>query len=186
MIRLRSDCLEFELSNGEKVPCSAQTVTVEVMGSAIDMVDQHIVENATAAVLHYFHTELNKTSVTLSEFTAALEVALRGMGINVTCDSPGFSSISTSSHSDLGTLAFESGQHFEMGFYTRLRQEMRSHLRQCPSTLKFSGLRRCVKELSGARRWSRRCQQLNDDIVEYLRHCLVQEKLDRPCDLMVL
>jgi len=184
MIRLRSDCLEFELSNGEKIPCSAQTVTVELMGSAVDLLDRHVVENATAAVLHYFHHDLKKASVTLSEFTEALEVALRGMGINVTCDSA--AGVSYMSHSDLRLLACDSGTSFELGFFGRLRSEVRRHLERSPTLVKFSGLRSCVKQLAGARRWSPRCQQLNDQIVEYLRGCLVQEAPPRPCDLVVL
>jgi hypothetical protein len=182
MIRLRSDCLEFELSNGEKVPCSAETVTVELMGPAVDSLERHIVENATAAVLHYFHVELKKTSVTLSEFTAALEVALRGLGINVVCD-PG--EPRSTAHSDLRLLAADAGKSYELAFFGRLRDELRTRLRQAPSQLRFFGLRGCVKQLSGARRWSSRCQALHDQIVDYIRGCVVQENLERPCDLLV-
>jgi hypothetical protein len=38
----------------------------------------------------------------------------------------------------------------------------------------------------GARRWRPRCQRLNDDIVEYLRGCVVQEGTVRSCDLLVM
>jgi hypothetical protein len=33
-------------------------------------------------------------------------------------------------------------------------------------------VRDCVKQLSGARRWSVKCQMLQEQIVEYLRKCL--------------
>jgi hypothetical protein len=184
MIRLRSDCLEFELSNGEKIPCSAQTVTVELMGQAIDDVDPIIVENAAAAVLHYFREDLKKESVTLSEFTAALEVALRGLGLNVSCDQES-SGVRHVLHSDLRLLAADAGKYFELGFYNRLRDELRVHLKNAPTMLQFSGLRSCVKQLSGARRWSPRCQTMSDQIVEYLRGCVVSERLEKPCELMV-
>src|ERR1041385_169718 len=69
MIRLRSDCLVFEMSNGEKIPCSASTVTVELMGSAVEALGSAVVETAAAAVLHYFHHDLQRTEVTLCEFT---------------------------------------------------------------------------------------------------------------------
>jgi hypothetical protein len=183
MIRLRSDCLEFELSNGEKIPCSAQTVTVELMGSAVDLLDRHVVENAAAAVLHYFQHDLKKTSVTLSEFTSALEVALKGMGVDVACDSP---AVSYMSHSDLRLLFEESGEAFELAFFGRLRSEVRQRLERSPTMLKFSGLRGCVKQLVGARRWSPRCQEMHDYIVDYLRGCVVMEGRQQPCDLVVL
>jgi hypothetical protein len=76
------------MTNGEKIPCSASTVTVELMGSAADLLDRELVENAAAAVLHYFQHDLQRTSVTLSEFTQALEKALRGLGLNVACETP--------------------------------------------------------------------------------------------------
>lgn len=189
MIRLRSDCLEFELSNGEKVPCSAQTVTVELMGTALDMLEPHIVENAAAAVLHYFRVELEKESVTLSEFTSALETALRGLGINVTCDAASPMTATNTPRvlrqADLRELATEAGKEFELGFFNRLRDTMRRTLSEQPTQVRFSGLRSCVKQLSGARRWSPRCQRLQDQIVEYLRGCLVQEQPAKPCELMV-
>lgn len=190
MIRLRSDCLEFELSNGEKIPCSAQAVTVEIIGPAVDTLDRDLVEHAAAAVLHYFQNDLQKTSVTVGEFTSALEMALRGMGIQVACESPGLVEApkpapSAPNHSDLRHIACESGKEFELGFFSRLRDEMRTQLSKSQRTLRFSGLRGCVKQISGARRWSPRCQKLNDQIVDYLRGCLAQDGSGRTCELVV-
>ena len=48
MIRLHDDCLVFEMSNGDKIPCSASTVTVELMGSAVDLLDRETVERLNA------------------------------------------------------------------------------------------------------------------------------------------
>jgi hypothetical protein len=134
-------------------------------------------------VLHYFREDLKKESVTLSEFTAALEIALRGLGLNVSCDPPPSDAIVT--HSDLRLLAAEAGKFFELGFFNCLRIELREKLGKSPTVLRFSGLRSCVKQLAGARRWSPRCQKLNDHIVDYLRGCVMQEHLEAPCDLVV-
>ena len=81
MILLRSDCLVFEMNNGEHIPCSVSNVTVELMGGAMEHLDREVVQHAAAAVLHYFHHELQRTTVTLSEFTEALETALRGKSV---------------------------------------------------------------------------------------------------------
>lgn len=184
MILLRSDCLVFEMSDGEKIPCSVSAVTVELMGSAADLLDRETVEHAAAAVLHYFHHELQRTSVTLSEFTEALEKALRGLGLNVTCDPP--EKTERRASSDLRKLAAESGKTFELGFFGRLREQVRKELEWSPELLHFFGLRSCVKQLSGARRWCPRCQRLSDQIVEYLRSCVSQENPPKSCGLLVL
>lgn len=184
MILLRSDCLVFEMSNGDKIPCSASTVTVELMGSAVDQLDREVVEHATAAVLHYFHHDLQRTEVTLSEFTEALETALRGLGINVTCDAP--STSSRTANADLRMLATESGKAFELGFFSRLREQVRKELKWSPELIRFFGLRSCVKQLAGAQRWCPRCERLSDQIVEFLRGCVTEEKPGQPCGLLVI
>jgi hypothetical protein len=184
MILLRSDCLVFEMSNGDKIPCSASTVTVELMGSAMELVDRELVQNAAAAVLHYFQNDLQRTTVTLSEFTEALEAALRGMGLNVTCDAP--ASTERMANADLRRLAAESGKEFELGFFSRLREQVRKELEWSPELIRFFGLRSCVKQLAGAQRWCPRCEQLSDQIVEFLRTCVSQESPARPCGLLVI
>ena len=47
MILLRNDCLVFEMSNGDKIPCAASTVTVELLGSSAELVDREVIEHAT-------------------------------------------------------------------------------------------------------------------------------------------
>ena len=185
MILLRSDCLVFEMSNGEHIPCSAANVTVELMGSAVEHLDREVVQHAAAAVLHYFRHELQRETVTLSEFTAALETALRGLGLNVVCDSPPKAAGRTAD-ADLRRLATESGKVFELGFFVRLREEVRKELETSPELIRFSGLRGCVKQLAGARRWCPRCELLSDYIVEFLRGCVTQENPPRPCGLLVV
>jgi hypothetical protein len=184
MILLRSDCLVFEMNNGEHIPCSVSNVTVELLGGAMEHLDQQVVQHAAAAVLHYFHHELQRTTVTLSEFTEALEKALRGLGLNVTCD-PG-TKMERSAEWDLRRLAAESGYEFELGFFNRLRSEVRKELADAPQMIRFSGLRPCVKQLSGARRWCPRCEQLSDQIVEFLRGCVSSENPSQPCGLTVV
>jgi hypothetical protein len=87
--------------------------------------------------------------------------------------------------SDLRALATESGKGFELAFFVGLRAELRAKLRESPCVLRFKGLRGCVKQLAGARRWNGRCQQLNDQIVDYLRTCLLSEKRPAACSLVV-
>jgi hypothetical protein len=165
-------------------------VTLELLGSALESVERHVIENAAAAVLHYFRHELGKTSVTLGEFTAALESALRALGLNVVCESKPEHTAPVPqawiAHSDLCVLAAQSGKCFELGFFASLRREMQNRLRQSPDMLRFFGLRGCVKQMIGARRWSPRCQRLSDHIVEYLRGCLAQENSGQSCHLLVM
>jgi len=42
-----------------------------------------------------------------------------------------------------------------------------------------------VKKIAGARRWSNRCELLQDQIVDFLRQCLNQEAEKPVCALVV-
>jgi hypothetical protein len=42
-----------------------------------------------------------------------------------------------------------------------------------------------VKQLTGARRWTGRCERLEDQIVSYLRECLTAETAPPDCALVV-
>jgi hypothetical protein len=85
----------------------------------------------------------------------------------------------------LQAIARESERGFELVFFRRLREEVRRHLGAAPAVLKFSGLRPCVKILTGVKRWCPRCQTLQDQIVSFLRECFGAEPGGRSCALLV-
>ena len=83
MIALMSDCLLFQLTNGESVPCSAEMISVELVGDAAGNFDPEILRHATASVFHYFKHELGRETVTVGEFAGALEKVLRDLGFTI-------------------------------------------------------------------------------------------------------
>jgi hypothetical protein len=185
MIFLASDCLLFRLANGESVPLRPEMIRIEVTGESAPMFDGEFVNHVAAAVFHYFKQDLGRDSVTLAEFSEALEDVLRGFAVSgAAAGTGGLSPTSGVLESDLVLLAQEAGGS-ELFFFPRLRSELRSHLNHSPRLLRFHGLRCCVKQLSGARRWSPRCQSMEDHIVDYLRGCLAAERHDHACSLVV-
>jgi hypothetical protein len=191
MIQLRPDALFFKTSSGEVIPCSAEQVTVEFIGDAKNLLDPQMVQHAAHAVLHYFKIEQGKNQVSVGEFAQALATVLRGFGLEVKGDEESSemdsapSTLRPIAEADLRQLAFDSGKGFELLFFSRLRAELRCQLRRSPRLIRFKGLRGCVKQLAGARRWNGRCQQLNDQIVAYLRDCLNTEHRPGFCSMVV-
>lgn len=188
MIQLKPDCLIFSTASGELIPCSAEDVTIELMGDAAQTIDPDIIRNAAAAVLHYFRTELNREHVSVTEFSTALEKVLSGFGFNVSYDDEGAPSVKPPAHvvdADLREIALVSGKGCELFFFNQLRANMIAKLESDPDLVRFSGLKSCVKQLVGARRWSARCQSLSDQIVEFLRNVLNAEHKQHDCALMV-
>ncbi|HTV39079.1 MAG TPA: hypothetical protein VMF08_00780 [Candidatus Sulfotelmatobacter sp.] len=181
MIALNSNCLLFELSNGESVPCSAEMICIEIIGSPDTNIDPEMLQHAAASVFYYFKHDLQRDMVTVGEFAGALERVLRNLGLTLY---PGKEERNIL-ESDLSLLARESGVSLELFFFPRLRDELRFQLRQSPRMLRFHGLRRCVKRLTHARRWSARCERLQEQIVEFLRQCLNAEPGQNECSLVV-
>ena len=181
MIALRSDCLIFQLNNGESVPCSADMISVEIVGEAHTKLDPEMLRHAAASVFHYFKNELECESVTVGEFSRALEKVLGHLGYTIHAGGPPGEINDT----DLTRLVREAGDSRELFFFPRLRDELRVQLRQSPRVVRFRGLRGCVKQLTGVRRWSPRCEHLQDQIVEFLRSCLTAETEQNQCALVV-
>lgn len=184
MIALRTDCLVFQLSNGESIPCSADMIAVEIIGEANGLLDPEVLRHAAASVFHYFKVEMGREIVTIGEFSLALEKALHHLGYSINAHTAGMETGEVSD-TDLKQLADESGGSLELLFFPRLRDELRVRLRNSPHLVRFRGLRGCVKRLTGARRWTPRCEQLQDQIVEYLRGCLTAEPAQQDCSLVV-
>ena len=184
MIALISNCMLFQLATGESVPFSSEMISIEVSGDTIDHFDPDVLNNAAASVFHYFKVELGREMVTIGEFAGALEMVLRRLGFDVRSGEPG-PAMPEIAETDLGRLARESGENFELLFYPRLRGELRTQLQRAPRVVYFRGLRRCVKLLAGARRWSARCEHLQDQIVTFLRACLTAEPEQSDCALVV-
>ncbi len=177
MIALRTDCLLFQLTNGESVPCSSEMITVEIVGEAANTPDREMLRHAAASVFHYFKVELERESVTVAEFSRALEKVLAHLGYSI--------HTGESSTADLVQLLREAGDSLELFFFPRLRDELRGQLRHSPRVVRFRGLRGCVKQLAGAQRWSHRCEQLQDQIVAFLRQCMDSETEKPGCALVV-
>ena len=170
MIQLHSDCLVFKTLAGQSIPCSAQCVTITLAAHGPNQIDPEFLRHATAAVVHYFKEELGRCSVSLGEFSEALEQVLNHFGLSIR--SPAAADHSGSVIvSDLLRLALESGKSFELVFFPRLRSELQKNLTRSPRVVRFRGLRGCVKQLAGAQRWSARCEELSDQIVDFLRSC---------------
>lgn len=170
MITLAQDCLLFQLPNGETVPFSAEMISVELVGETARWFDPEIASHAAKAVFHYFKNELGRQRVKAEEFAEAMERVLRGFKLtnpapSETC--PGRRVI----ESDLWRLARESGGGCELLFFPSLRNELRQNLQERPQLVRFRGLRNCVKEIAGTRRWTPRCRELEEQIVGFLREC---------------
>ncbi len=184
MIQLHPDCLIFHTSAGESIPCSAEVVTIELVGDS--MLEPEVVREAASAVVYYFKNELGREDVSVEEFSRALQKVLRSLGYEVSSNDDEKKEVEQrQTVLNLPELASSSGKGFELIFFQRLRSELKAQLETAPTVVRFQGLRTCVKQLTGRQRWCASCQTLNDQIVEYLRECFCAERAAN-CNLVVV
>ncbi len=160
---------------------------MEIVGhhEAFSLLDPKTLRHATASVFHYFKTELERETVTVGEFAQALEKALQEPGLTLFAEKPAKAGGVTTLEANLAHLARDSAFSLELFFFPRLRDELRMQLGHAPRLLRFYGLRGCVKQLAGARRWSSRCEKIEEQIIEYMRQCMTAEPKKAECALMV-
>ena len=178
-------CLGFKAGT-KFVSCTGGEVTLELVGEGAASLDTEMIRQAAAGVLHYFREELGRESVPVDEISAALAKVLHGFGLHVTVKGPITDPCRGWVEADLSRMAGECGGTFELGFFPRLRRELEVGLDPQPQGLRFTGLRSCVKRLAGAQRWSGRCEELSDRIVEYVRRCLSAQRRADSCALVIL
>ena len=186
MIALESEYLIFQMINGENLLCSADMISVEIVGNqeGLALLDSRTLKHASASVFHYFKKELERESVTVGEFAMALEKALQGLGISIFAEKITPAGPGGALEANLAHLARDGACGMELFFFPKLRNEMRAQLLHGPKFLRFYGLKGCVKLLSGARRWSYRCDQMEDRILEFMRQCIRSEG-QAECTMMV-
>ena len=172
------------MSTGELLPCSAEAITEELLGDAIDLIEPQTIREVLKAVVHYFREDQAYSSVSVDQFSSALGKVLQGFGFDVVFDEdPGVNL--RIEQTDLRKLANETPGHaLELFFFQQLRRRVRTNLRQSPNIIQFDGLRDCVKQLVGAERWCGRCRRMHGQIVAYLRTCLDHDSR-RDCSLLI-
>lgn len=199
MIALRDEFLLVAQEGGQYIPCSVEHLTFELAGTAAKQVDPEWMRQAAAGVLHYFKEELGKSHVTVAEFTEALSKVFQGLGLTAEVASvepppavPGSESFAIGPltpqavwRGDLQAIAVESVKLGELAFQQALLSQLATALESGPQTVEFSGLRGCVKMITGRKIWCPECRRWSAWIVDLLRSWLSEKAADRHVSLLI-
>ena len=157
----------------------ASAVTMVIMARLLGKVDARLIASFGAAAFALSMWQWSHFTTDSGQTDFFWPLILRGFALEGTVPPP---AAEPDAEADLRLLAAEAGKT-ELLFFSRLRAEVRNQLRQSPGRLRFRGLRGCVKQLAGARRWSPRCLHLQEQIMEFLHRCTRAETGD--CVLVV-
>ncbi len=194
MIALRDDFLLVAQEGGHYIPCSVEHLTFELAGNAANQVDPEWMKQAAAGVLHYFKDELGQSHVTVAEFTTALSKVFHGLGMTaeVTTIAPPVAEPEGALappqvvwRGDLQAIAVESGELGELAFQKALLSQLTMALESSSQTVEFSGLRGCVKMITGRKHWCPECRKWSAWIVDMLRSWMSEKAGHRHVSLVV-
>ena len=80
----------------------------------------------------------------------------------------------------LTELARRAGDGYELAFFQLLEKQFHSAAIGGAREIQCHGLKKCVRQLSSARKWSRRCDNLKNEIEQYLDYKSQQSSPDCP------
>lgn len=181
MTRLRPDYPAFETEPPWVGWLSPEQVAFQLAGPLAGLYAEEI-RAAVAAVVYFFRHDLGRRAVPVAEFAATLNQALGSLGLSLALP-PRQAELGL--ETDLAGLLDRAGPGGRLTLCARLRAHLRQQLQGGPAIIRYCGLRRCVRRVLGARRWTPRCQRLADQIVSFLRACLAAESQGNPCLLVV-
>ena len=126
-------------------------------------VAEHVTETVELSLSVYYQENV----ISVPRLTERIRDALQGIGYSeigayLTLGRPG-------ERLDLAALAREAGAGYELMFFNRLREQLRSLIGAGTTEVDLVGLAPCVKQLRARKSWSRSCEALQEEIVSFVR-----------------
>ncbi len=178
------DILLFASVAGSMIPCSVESIAIELQSRGESPMDVDTLRSVVAAVVHYYKQDLKREAITLEEFLDTLQTVFRGIGFEIKYGAPPLKTPSRAEY-NLDELIEPGSEPIELALYPMLREGLRSRLRGKPEVLCVRGLRKLVRRVVGTRRWSAGCQRLSDRLIHYMHECLAAESGSSSCPMVV-
>ena len=126
-----------------------------------------LAEHVTESVISYLSLQFEDNVLSVPELSKAVQSVLQVIGYAEVAPhfAPGMPAVRVS----LIELAREAGTGYELLFFQCLGGKLRNLLGSGTTTFEFTGLTPCVKHLRSRKSWSRGCDSLRTEIVEFVR-----------------
>lgn len=169
MILLRADIAWVETEDGRREPFDAERLAASIHRAAAraGQGDLWIADSVALALHHYVQQCTTQQTIALVELVKLVIDVLEVLGHKKTSDV--YAQHQFRVEVRLDELAHTAGAAFELEFFTKLDAALGAAADGTLEELQLRGLRPCVLQLRGARRWSDGCRDLAEEIVGYVR-----------------
>lgn len=177
MIQRNRYSIYVHLPNGEIIPLLPQTVAETFCKNQPPggELESWQVQEMACALIHYLRMDLKRDAIELDELISALKELAAVCGFQI-----GTIVVETVASTDLYHLAQATGYGFELAFFQSVERSIEGFRSRNARLVRFVGLRACVKMLIGARNWCKKCQQMSDEIVAFIRSHMQQWSHEKP------
>jgi hypothetical protein len=169
MIQLHEDIVWVKFEDGRMAPFDEQRLALSIQDVAerAGHSDWWLAESVAAAV-HAYAIKCRADGVIPSrEIVEIVAAVLTTLGFQKISQAYAGREHCAAIH--LNDLAARVGAAFELEFFRQLDHELGAASDHRLSVIEVDGLRACVMQLRGARRWTAGCRQQAEEIVEYVR-----------------
>lgn len=144
-------------------------------------------DDVVQAVVHFLRVQYHGTVIAVEALFDKIRHSLKNLGLSEM--SEGLATKNPPVSISLTDIARRAGSGYELVFYHLLADRFQRAACQGVAHVYCYGLRQCVKNLVGAKKWSPRCERLSADIQEFLQHQhkrIVRQNPDRSLCLAIV
>ena len=183
MIRMHTDILWVRADDGRLVPFDEHRLATSIQKAAesVGQSDWWLAESIAAAVHAFAIKSRNDHTIPSKEVLEIVSTVLTTLGYDWISEVYAGTTNRVAIH--LNELAWRTSAGFELEFYQQLDHALGAASNGRLVAIRVDGLRACVMQLRGARRWTADCRRLAEDIVEHVRGRVASMRSPRAASL---
>lgn len=169
MIQLHDDIAWVKFADGRLVPFDEHrlALSIQKVAESIGDSDWWLAESIAAAVHVYAVKSRSDGVIPSGEIAEIVATVLSTLGYERISEA--YSGCTDRVAIHLNELAGRRSAAFELEFFQRLDRALGAAANRRLLVIEVDGLRACVMQLRGARRWTAGCRRFAEDLVDYVR-----------------
>ncbi|MGD0059764.1 MAG: ATP cone domain-containing protein [Verrucomicrobiia bacterium] len=183
MIQLHTDVLWVRAEDGRLAPFDEQRLALSIQKVAenVGHSDWWLAESIAAAVHAFAVKSRSERVIPSKEIADIVATVLATLGYDWISEAYAGDANRVAIH--LNELAWRTNAGFELEFFQQLDHALSAAANRRLVAMRIDGLRACVMQLRGTRRWTAGCRRLAEDIVEHVRERVVRVRSPRAASL---
>ena len=183
MIQFHDDVLWVQEEDGRLLPFDEQRLATSIQKAAEKVgYSEWWLGESIAAAVHVFAVKSRSQPVIPStEISEIVGTVLATLGYEWISEAYAAGADRVAIH--LNELAWRTNAGFELEFFQQLDHALGAAANRRLVAMRLDGLRACVMQLRGARRWMAGCRRLAEDIVEHVRERVARVRSQRAASL---